>query len=877
MRLHRLRLVNYRGITASEVKIGPQGLTVVEGPNEAGKTSLSEAVGILFDYLDSSKHRSVEAITPVHRDAGPEIELEAESGPYVFTYFKRFHKKPETTLTVSSPKHENHTGRKAHERALEILQKTIDIDLWKALCIQQGDAIEQADLSKQTSLSAALDVAAGGRQADPRQDSLFDQVHQEYKRYFTESGREKKEFKEAQATQGESEAEVGSFENQIHELEKDVTRAAQLAQEVEGLKRQEEDLKKDVFKFQKSLDEIKGLETAQETARLKLESIQKSEQAARLEQKDRQNLIEAVAQTVKAHAKLAKSSAPSGASLKQAEDALGKAQSASNKAEVQRKDAESILNLRHEDLSYFNNKLHLEQLKERKDRIDRAREEAALADNLLKNNQVDDEVLKTIRKAETLSITAQAKLEAGAPNVLLRGLSELDLQIDGEPTTIRKEENRSLPVSDHVLVTIPGALDVEVTAGSSTEDLSEKVEKAGQKLEAVCKEAGISGPDQAGRAHEERREALRRLEAKNQVEAENFRDLTYEELERKALGLGKSVPTYPAARVQKPELAPNLESAKKEQQNATAVLEKANKAWEETKVALDTTRGVRDELKEQHQKGQVEIEVKAAELKRAEEDLLRSRESSSDETLETNVSKLTQAVQLEEVKVQSAESTLAGKGPDRVKALAETAADSLKTVAKKLTAAQTEDTEVRTRLKVLGEEGLHEQLQRAQSQFLHLQQENAAILRRASAAQLLYTTMKEERDKARRAYVAPLKEKIERLGRLVFSDSFEVEVTEDLSIANRTLDGSTVPFESLSGGTREQLSMISRLACAMTVAKEGGASLILDDALGYTDPERLKLMGAVLAKASRECQIIILTCVPDRYSNVGEATVVRLG
>ncbi len=55
------------------------------------------------------------------------------------------------------------------------------------------------------------------------------------------------------------------------------------------------------------------------------------------------------------------------------------------------------------------------------------------------------------------------------------------------------------------------------------------------------------------------------------------------------------------------------------------------------------------------------------------------------------------------------------------------------------------------------------------------------------------------------------------------------------------------------------------------------ASLILDDALGYTDPERLKLMGAVLAKAGRECQIIILTCVPDRYSNVGEATVVRLG
>ena len=123
----------------------------------------------------------------------------------------------------------------------------------------------------------------------------------------------------------------------------------------------------------------------------------------------------------------------------------------------------------------------------------------------------------------------------------------------------------------------------------------------------------------------------------------------------------------------------------------------------------------------------------------------------------------------------------------------------------------------------------------------------------------------------------PSKKKIEGLGRLVFNNSFEVEVTEDLSVASRVLDGANIPFESLSGGTKEQISLISRLACAMSVSKDGGASLILDDALGYTDPERLKLMGAVLAKAGKECQIIVLTCVPDRYSNIGEATVVRLG
>ena len=55
MRLLRLRLANYRGIDESEVRFSSKGLTIVEGPNEAGKTSLGEAIRLLFDYLDSSR------------------------------------------------------------------------------------------------------------------------------------------------------------------------------------------------------------------------------------------------------------------------------------------------------------------------------------------------------------------------------------------------------------------------------------------------------------------------------------------------------------------------------------------------------------------------------------------------------------------------------------------------------------------------------------------------------------------------------------------------------------------------------------------------------------------------------------------------------
>ena len=230
----------------------------------------------------------------------------------------------------------------------------------------------------------------------------------------------------------------------------------------------------------------------------------------------------------------------------------------------------------------------------------------------------------------------------------------------------------------------------------------------------------------------------------------------------------------------------------------------------------------------------------------------------------------------EEATVLSAEESLKAANPERVKALAETATGSLQTTRNRRGAAQTELTEVQTRLKIHGEEGLHEKLHMVEIRLERIEYENHALFRQATVAKCLFESMREERDKVRRAYVAPLKEKIENLGRLVFDDTFAVDISDDLQIVSRTVKDVTIPFDSLSGGTKEQLSLIFRLACSMMVAKDGGTPLILDDALGYTDPERLQLMGAVLAKAAKECQVIIFTCVPDRYSNIGEATIVPL-
>ena len=184
--------------------------------------------------------------------------------------------------------------------------------------------------------------------------------------------------------------------------------------------------------------------------------------------------------------------------------------------------------------------------------------------------------------------------------------------------------------------------------------------------------------------------------------------------------------------------------------------------------------------------------------------------------------------------------------------------------------------EVLAFLRVKGEEGL-------QSKYDHVrtQHEQASIVHerfdaRAQTVRLLYETLTRHREEARRAYLAPLTEKIEGLGRIVFGPTFSVVLGDDLRISRRTWNGVTIEFDELSTGTREQLSVLSRLACASIASEDGGVPLIIDDAFGWADPTRLQRIGTALTVGSRDSQVIVLTCMPGRYQHVDAKKVVRL-
>jgi DNA repair exonuclease SbcCD ATPase subunit len=871
MRYIRLRIANYRGVPKAEAEFAETGITLVQGPNEVGKTSLGEAISILFEYPDSSRARDITDIKPVDRDEGPEIELEAESGPYRFTYFKRYLKKPATQLTIIKPKAESLTSRQAHERAEAILRETLDVDLWKALSVRQGAKVDQPVLKGQTWLSEALDRAAGGHSADPRAESLFEVVHSEYNKYFNERGTEKKEITDRRARSVECQSGVQIIEQQMRELERDIERSKELKLELEALNKSEQDKFQDVEKHSANLDEVTKLENELTAARLTLELQQANERAAHDTKERRDELVDRLEKAKQAVDKIEESFKATSGLFNEAKEDLGKKQAVFVNAEKTLKEIFKLIDLRRSDHDYFRDKLFLEQLEERKGRIDQERIKAGESKAILETNKVDEAALHSIEEAKNNILKAKAKLEAKAPSVLLRGLRACKVTKDGKPIKLKKGEEFSCPVPDSAKFVVPDELEIEISAGSSIDTLLRAVENAESNLSELCISLGIDSADKANEASEERKTALKQIDNLKKVEKENLRDFTYEELAGKVLRLKRSVPIYLTNRVAKPPILESSDLTKAELTELDGRKRSIEKEFNEAKGILDEQQKVHDRRKETYIQEETQCGNCKEEVKRLENMLKKERADKTDAALLKELGDAKSLVKKAQGSVNEIDKSLKPLNPEQEKVLYETAKGSLERITKRKNKVVEEQIEVNTRLKINGEDGLWEKLNAAQTARERAEYEYASIIGQASAVSILYQIMNEERDKARHTYIAPLRNKIEALGRLVFDDTLQIDVNDNLQIVSRTLQGATVEFNSLSTGTKEQLSLIFRLACAILVAEDGGAPIMVDDALGYTDPERLKLMGAILAKAAKECQIVIFTCVPDRYSNIGAA------
>jgi hypothetical protein len=229
---------------------------------------------------------------------------------------------------------------------------------------------------------------------------------------------------------------------------------------------------------------------------------------------------------------------------------------------------------------------------------------------------------------------------------------------------------------------------------------------------------------------------------------------------------------------------------------------------------------------------------------------------------------------LEHARVAFATSGLAGVADAHTRAL-----EIAEQLDRQLTATSDEWSRAQGRLDDAGAAGLATSAELAEGRFEQASERHSLVRRRADTVARLRVTLAQHSASARLRYADPLKHRIEELGRVVFGPSFTVTLSEGLDVDDRSLDGDLLPVASLSTGAKEQLAIVVRMAIAsLTGLDDGGVPLILDDALGWSDPGRLSKMHRLLGEAARSQQIILLTSQLSRYNlipGVGEPVRLR--
>ena len=443
----------------------------------------------------------------------------------------------------------------------------------------------------------------------------------------------------------------------------------------------------------------------------------------------------------------------------------------------------------------------------------RAAEEAAA---VARRADIADRLSTAGAQLATERARAEAQVAQAAPRLVIESLGARSVEVDGATVALDAAESLLLPAEQAVQIEIPDCLRIRVEPGEAAEQsraaaeeaaaivtarLEETVARLASELESLGGDPGIDPGEAAQRASEGA------------------------------------------------DLARDLRSAAGDASSAAARSESAQRLLDETHLRhtdqlAQAQRAVDDDRQALHAARQL-----------TSDDCLSKAMTAASKTAEAALRRLAES----QAKVQE----VAG---DSLAARVATLEQELAEVGNALADRREKLTQLAERARLMSEQGLHTQLQDAQIQLDSSRQEAAGERRRAEVADRLWATLDKHRKEAETAYRDPLRSRIEELGQSLLGPSFSVEMDHDLTVSSRRLDGRSVPVDQLSAGAREQLALIGRIACASLAAKDGaGAPLILDDTLGFSDPERRRGVVKVLNEATIGCQVIVLTCDPDRY------------
>jgi len=493
MKLHRLVLTNYRGITHREIEFPDRGVAVVSGANEIGKSSMIEALDLLLNSKDRSTKKDVKQVKPTHADVGAEITAEISTGPYRFIYRKRFHKSCETELTVLAPRNEQLTGDEAHERVLAVLNETVDMDLWQAQRVLQAASTDAVDLSGCDALSRALDVAAGEAAAlSGAEPLLVDRIDAEYLRYYTPTGRPTGEWAATIKRLREADGEVALCAAAVAEVDDAVRRHAALTDNLSRLSEERAEGAKRLTEARTAADIVAALIQQLKQAEVVAAAADATHCASVATLTERRRLRADIDERMAAIAELEALAAEAFDELTTAAEVHEAAEAAASEARAGAEASEARVDAARRAVDQQSNRDEANRLETRLAKLDTALRELDRVDRELEGIALTDDTMRAIDAAAIAVDRAAGQAELASAHIELVAIADVEVRLNGDPVAIEAGGTWTSSVNSPTDIELPGVLRARVMPGTPASDTRAKLAAAQEVLAAALVKALVA-------------------------------------------------------------------------------------------------------------------------------------------------------------------------------------------------------------------------------------------------------------------------------------------------------------------------------------------------------------------------------------------------
>lgn len=870
MKLTRLRVTELRQFRSPfELTDLQAGLNIFTGANEAGKSTLVRAIRAAF--FERHRSTSVDDLRPYGDGAAaPLVELDFEIEGVSCRLTKSFLQKKRCELMLGSKRLEGAEAEDAlaerlgFQFALKGASREEHWGIPGLLWIEQGSAhaVREAVSNAADHLRKALDESLG-EVSSSSGDDMVNQVRRLRDELLTGTGKPRADYAKAledvdtfSARTRELELAVAQYQDQVDQLLplREEHRAETQSEPWVALRQQQvtaqqalqaaEALAEQRRHAQDQLNQVAGL---RELLAQRLAAAERQRQDLVVRETTLTSAIARHEQALALEAQAVSTDAAAAAALRAARESLALARQEDNRALLSRqaKDAQaraSELATALAGASSENERAAILRKEAAQLRVEPA-DLAALREQHRRLNELH------IRQ-EAVATRLHFDLDAGAAVELA------DEQLSGQA--------ERLLVKPAVLY-VPGVGRIHVTPGGT--DLAELAQTQAELQDqqaALLQRLGLTSLAEADirdQAYVQRLAAADAAEkARKLLAPKGLEPLTADlnAAQARAIEATAALAKLPAAPV---DGALPLQDAERSNDNAREAAEHANRQLQSARQALLTAGSEREAA--QRERDALSAALEAPQL-RAE---LAAKQR---ELVEAGARESTIKVDIAGIEARIAEAR-----PDILRQDVERLQRSATEAERQHQARSIRIAQIEASLAVTGAQGLEEDLANAQSAFHRAERRGAELRRRAEALDFLLQKLELRRQALVRRLQAPLQQHLDHYLRLLFPTG-RLEVDDSLVPGSLTRVGPRGPeaaeFESLSFGAREQMGVISRLAYADLLKAAGRPTLIiLDDALVHSDAQRLAQMKRVLFDAAQRHQVLIFTCHPSSWRDMGVA------